>query len=209
MVMLAQAVTDTDTFHVQPGAAPDQLRSDTSDETLIRLIADGEREAMALLYARHKVAVYRFILRITGNANTSDDLVSEVFLDVWRAAANFQAKSRVSTWLLAIARYKALSVTRRRADEPLDERAVAVVEDGADNPEIAVDKLTRRAVVRNCLTRLSPVHRQVMDLAYYHERTVEEIATILDIPINTVKTRMFYARSKMSRLLRQAGIEGA
>jgi RNA polymerase sigma-70 factor (ECF subfamily) len=144
-----------------------------------------------------------------GNATTSDDLVSEVFLDVWRAAANFQAKSRVSTWLLAIARYKTLSLTRRRADELLDERAVADVEDGADDPETTVDKLTRCAIVRSCLTRLSPVHQQVMDLAYYHERTMEEIATILDIPVNTVKTRMFYARSKMNGWLRQAGINGS
>jgi len=207
--MLAHAVTDTNSPHVRPGSVAEHLGSDASDETLVRLIAAGNREAMALLYARHKTTVYRFILRMTGNANTSDDLVSEVFLDVWRAAANFQAKSRVSTWLLAIARYKTLSLTRRRADELWDERAAAAVEDGADDPETTVDRLTRGAVVRNCLTRLSPVHRQVMDLAYYHERTVEEIATILDIPINTVKTRMFYARSRMNHLLRQAGIDGA
>src|SRR5262245_44542396 len=207
--MLAHAVTGTNGLHARPGSGAEHLGSDASDEALVRLIAAGDREAMALLYARHKTTVYRFILRMTGDANTSDDLVSEVFLDVWRAAANFQAKSRVSTWLLAIARYKTLSLTRRRADESLDERAVAAVADGADDPETTADRLTRGAVVRNCLTRLSPVHRQVMDLAYYHERTVEEIATILDIPINTVKTRMFYARSRMNRLLRQAGIDGA
>ena len=92
---------------------------DTSDEALIDLIADGDKRAMQVLYARHNVRVYRFILRLTGNQSLAEDLVSEVFLDVWRQAEGFEAKSQVSTWLLAIARYKALSALRRRTSRLL------------------------------------------------------------------------------------------
>jgi len=91
--------------------APPHLRApvqDSSDEALISLIADGDKRAMQVLYARHNVRVYRFILRLTGNQSLAEDLVSEVFLDVWRQAEGFESKSQVSTWLLAIARYKAL-----------------------------------------------------------------------------------------------------
>src|SRR6476661_3277776 len=76
---------------------------ETSDEALIGLIADGDKRAMQVLYARHNVRVYRFILRLTGNQSLAEDLVSEVFLYVWRQAESFESKSQVSTWLLAIA----------------------------------------------------------------------------------------------------------
>ena len=107
---------------------------ETSDEALIGLIADGDKRAMQVLYARHNVRVYRFIVRLTGNQSLAEDLVSEVFLDVWRQAEGFESKSQVSTWLLAIARYKALSALRRRTDEHLDDNMAATIEDTADNP---------------------------------------------------------------------------
>ena len=87
---------------------------------------------MQVLYARHNVRVYRFIVRLTGNQSLAEDLVSEVFLDVWRQAEGFESKSQVSTWLLAIARYKALSALRRRTDEHLDDKMAATIEDTAD-----------------------------------------------------------------------------
>ena len=102
--------------HPERDVAPPHFRApvqDTSDETLIGLIADGDKRAMQVLYARHNVRVYRFVLRLTGNQSLAEDLVSEVFLDVWRQAASFERRSSVSTWLLAIARYKALSARRR------------------------------------------------------------------------------------------------
>jgi len=189
--------------------APRHLRApvqETSDETLIGLIAGGDKRAMQVLYARHNVRVYRFVIRLTGNASLAEDLVSEVFLDVWRQAENFESKSQVSTWLLAIARYKALSALRRRTDEHLDEQMAAGIEDTADNPEIAVGTKDRNNIIQDCLKALSPAHREVIDLVYYHEKSVDEVARIVGVPPATVKTRMFYARSKMADLLKQAGV---
>src|ERR1700682_792972 len=87
---------------------------ETTDDALIGLIAEGDKRAMQVLYARHNVRVYRFILRMTANQSLAEDLVSEVFLDVWRQAENFESKSQVSTWVLAIHRCKELSALRRR-----------------------------------------------------------------------------------------------
>jgi RNA polymerase sigma-70 factor, ECF subfamily len=179
---------------------------DTSDERLIGLIADGDKRAMQVLYARHNVRVYRFIVRLTGNQSLAEDLVSEVFLDVWRQAEGFESKSQVSTWLLAIARYKALSALRRRTDEHLDDQMAASIEDTADSPETVVDTKDRNTVVQKCLRQLSPAHREVIDLVYYHEKSVEEVAKIVGVPAATVKTRMFYARTKMADLLKQSGV---
>jgi RNA polymerase sigma-70 factor, ECF subfamily len=179
---------------------------DTSDEALIGLIANGDKRAMQVLYARHNVRVYRFIVRLTGNQTLAEDLVSEVFLDVWRQAEGFESKSQVSTWLLAIARYKALSALRRRTDEHLDDHMAETIEDTSDDPETAVNTKDRNAIVQKCLTQLSPAHREVIDLVYYHEKSVDEVAKIVGVPAATVKTRMFYARNKMADLLKQSGV---
>src|SRR4051794_26270840 len=101
----------------------------TSDEALIVRIAQGDRLAMQALYARCRVRVYRFILRFVRNESTAEDVMSEVFLDVWRQAGRFEGRSSATTWILSIARFKALSAVRRRSDEPLDEEAAARIPD--------------------------------------------------------------------------------
>jgi RNA polymerase sigma-70 factor, ECF subfamily len=178
-----------------------------SDEVLIARIAGGDRLAMQVLFARHHVRVYRFILRLVRNEATAEDLISEVFLDVWRNAAKFEARSAASTWLLGIARFKALSALRRRSEEELDEEMAEQIEDQADDPEAALAKKDKGALLRQCLTALSAEHREVIDLVYYHEQSVEEVAKIVGIPEATVKTRMFYARKKLSELLKEQGVD--
>jgi RNA polymerase sigma-70 factor, ECF subfamily len=179
----------------------------TSDEVLIGRIAKGDRLAMQVLFARHHVRVYRFVLRLVSNPSVAEDLISEVFLDVWRQADRFEGRSAVSTWMLAIARFKALSALRKRPDEELDEETAEAIEDTSDNPEVALEKKDKSAVLRQCLEKLSPEHKEIIDLVYYHEKSVEEVAEIVGIPENTVKTRMFYARKKLAELLQAAGVE--
>ena len=179
----------------------------TADEVLIGRIANGDRLAMQVLFARHHVRVYRFVLRLVRNESVAEDLISDVFLDVWRQAGRFEGRSAVSTWMLAIARFKALSALRRRPDQELDEAAAEAIEDTSDNPEVALEKKDKSAVIRKCLEGLSAEHREIIDLVYYHEKSVEEVAQIVGIPENTVKTRMFYARKRLAELLKAAGIE--
>ena len=180
---------------------------EASDEILIGRIAGGDRLAMHALYARHHVKVFRFVLRLVRNEASAQDLISEVFLDVWRQADRFEGRSAVSTWILAIARFKALSSVRRRKEAELDEEQAEAIEDGADTPDIALQKKDTGEVLRRCLAKLSPDHREIIDLVYYHEKSVEEVAEIVAIPENTVKTRMFYARKKLAELLKEAGVE--
>jgi len=179
----------------------------TSDEVLIGKIAHGDRLAMQVLFARHHVRVYRFVLRLVRNEATAEDLISEVFLDVWRQAGKFEGRSAASTWMLSIARFKALSVLRKRTEEELDEETAGAIEDHSDDPEVSLAKKDKAAALRQCLGRLSTEHREVVDLVYYHEKSVEEVAGIVGIPEATVKTRMFYARRKLSELLKEQGID--
>jgi RNA polymerase sigma-70 factor, ECF subfamily len=187
-------------------ASPAQIAAaeTSSDETLIRRIADGDQLAMRTLFARHRVALYRWLLRLVNNEAVAEDLLSEVFLDVWRQAAAFQARSSVSTWLLAMARYKALSARRRRADAELNDEIAATVADPADDPEVVLQKKHQSELLRDALTRLSPEHGEVIDLVYYHGRSVKEVAEIVGVNEATVKTRMFYARRKLAELVATA-----
>jgi len=189
----------------RPGTSID----DTSDESLVARVAGGDRRAIEQLFARHQQRVYRFVLRLVGNSATAEDVVSEVFFDLWRHAASFEGRARLSTWLLAIARNKALSAMRGRPDHPLDDAMAQAIPDPASTAEETLEASQRGAVLRQCLEQLSPAHREIIDLVYYHERSVDEVATIIGVPAATVKTRMFYARKRLAELLRAAGIATA
>jgi RNA polymerase sigma-70 factor (ECF subfamily) len=178
-----------------------------ADEALIGRIARGDRLAMQVLFARHHVRIYRFVLRLLRDEMAAEDVIGDVFLDVWRQANRFEGRSAVSTWLIAIARFKALSLLRKRRDDGLDAETAESIEDAADDPERAVTKQDKGEKLRKCLAGLSPEHREIIDLVYYHEKSVEEVARIVGIPENTVKTRMFYARKKLGELCRMAGID--
>jgi len=180
----------------------------TSDDALIERIAAGDRLAMQVLVARHHVRVFRFILGLVKDRTMAEDLIGDVFLDVWRQAHTFEARCAVATWLLSIARYKALSALRsRRTHDPLEE--ASAIEDPQADPETLVQIKDRGEIIRRCLKAMSPEHREIIDLTYYHEKSIDEVAEIVGIPLSTVKTRMFYARKRLAVLLAAAGLDGA
>ena len=172
----------------------------SSDEMLVERISAGDKLAMQVLFARHRTPVYRWLYRLVDNETVAEDLLSDVFFDVWQQAGRFEGRAAVTTWLLS----KALSARRRRTDAALDETIETTVADSADNPEIALQKKSRGELVRTALMKLSADHREILDLVYYHENSVEDCALILNIPVATVKTRMFYARKKLAALVQEA-----
>ena len=178
-----------------------------SDLELMQRIKAGDALALKALYARHRVAIYRFALRLTRSEASAEDVLSEVFVDVWRHAAAFEGRSEAQTFLLAMARNKAISQLRRRREEALDEGAAETLEDEADTPEVTTLKASKAQALRACLMQLSPAHREVIDLVYYHEKSIEEVAHIVGVPEGTVKTRMFHARKRLSELARAAGVD--
>ena len=126
-----------------------------------------------------------------------------MFFDVWQQAGRFEGRAAVTTWLLSIARFKALSARRRRTDAELDETIETTVADTADDPEIALAEEEPSELLRQALTNLSPDHREIIDLVYYHEKSVDD-AHDPQHSSATVKTRMFYARKKLAELVQEA-----
>ncbi|MEJ0074538.1 MAG: sigma-70 family RNA polymerase sigma factor [Alphaproteobacteria bacterium] len=184
--------------------APESL----SDHELLVAISARDQSAMEELFDRHENQVYRFICRSFKDEGLAEDVTAETFCEVWRAAARtFKGQARVSTWLLAIARNLAISTLRRRSEQALDETAALSLEDGTDNPEVAAAKKERDAIIAHCLKSLSAPHRQLIEFFYFQDKSIAEVAELIGIPVNTVKTRMFRARNLMGQMLKDYDIE--
>lgn len=195
------------TIRANTGGRPQAATSDTLDDCLIKSIAEGDQDAMEMFYVRHKTKVVRCAMRLVRNPSGAEEVASEVFHDVWRKAGYFKSRSRVSTWLLAIARNKALDVRSRRSAEQLDEDLAESIVDESDGPEAMILGKESHGIVHQCLMQLSPAHRTIIDLIYLQERPICEVAMLIRVPESTVKTRMFYARQRMRGLLANKGVD--
>lgn len=180
---------------------------DAEDRTLIARIAGADKASLKRFFLRHQTRIFRFIQRIVRNEAVAEELTNEVFLHVWLHAGSYEGRSSVTTWLLTLAHNRAVSSLRKRRDEVLDEDEARHIPDGADNAEVLVQKANKGKLLRRCLDALPPDQREIMDLVYYHERSIAEVSATLGMPEGTVKTKMFNARKRLSELLKEAGVD--
>jgi RNA polymerase sigma-70 factor (ECF subfamily) len=177
------------------------------DKDLIARIAAKEHAAMHALFARHNVRVFRFLVGRMRNEAQAEELTNEVFLEVWKNAGRYEGRSAVSTWVLAIARNMAMSQLRKRKEDELEDAAAEQMADDGDDPELSAQKRSKAELMRDVINQLSDDHREVIDLVYYHEKSVREVSEIVGVPEATVKTRMHYARKALGEMMKEAGID--
>lgn len=192
------------------GAKSGQASSDAAERRLLGRVAEGDREAFAALYRRYHRPLFGYLLRVTGRLELTEELVDDVLLVVWRKAATFEGRSRVSSWVFGIAYRKALKRLERRdrrpEDTPLADAPPAVER---HTPEQSWDRRERAAAVAEALSTLPSEQRSVVVLTYYHGLSYPEIAEVLDCPVGTVKSRMFHARRKLAARLPELGFGAA
>lgn len=177
------------------------------DRTLLKRLAGQEQSAIKLLFERHHVRVFRFILRLVRNEAIADELTNEVFLEVWRHANSYEGNSAPMTWILSIAYHRAISSLRRKREESLDEEQTLELADEAPDPEVSLLTEDKAMLLRNCIETLPAEQRTIIDLAYFQELSVSEVSEVVGIPEGTVKTRLFNARKRLSKLLLEAGVD--
>lgn len=185
------------------------VQEDACDEMLLKNVAEGDKAAMHIIFARHRERVFRFLRRLVRNPAIVDDLVSQVFLDVWGSANRFEGRARVSTWLLSIARFKAINSRRERMHEDIDQDDALKIVDARDTPDAALARRETEGILRACIDKLSPAHREIIELFYYRDNSVAEVSGMIGIPRATVKSRIFYARKNLARILVDAGFDAA
>jgi RNA polymerase sigma factor (sigma-70 family) len=179
--------------HTEPQAHRES--EDARDWALIAKIGEGDRTAFERLYKRYFQYLFRFIYQLTRRFDMVEDVINEVMLVVWQKASTTIPLARASTWILGIAHHKALqAMTKSGVVYGSDEnhRGVENHDEGTAHDVLEADDLFARA-----LRHLAPEHRAVLELVYHHELHYNEIALILGVPENTVKTRVFHARRKL------------
>jgi RNA polymerase sigma-70 factor (ECF subfamily) len=170
------------------------------EKDLIARIADGDRKAFEELYYLYHRRLARFLTRLTRRYDVAEEVVNDTFWVVWRKARTFRGDSQPSTWILGIAYRKARNAfraTARLAEKNLQVEQLPLTDETPADTEELRDWLGR------ALAELPVEQRLAVELCYELGHSCEEIATIMDCPVNTVKTRLFHARAKLQRLLPQ------
>jgi RNA polymerase sigma-70 factor (ECF subfamily) len=167
---------------------------------LIGLSAKGDLQAFESLYRVYFPRLTRFVGGKTRSAHLIEEIVNDTMLVVWQKAQTFNHTSKVSTWLFAIAYRKAMKAIGAH-DDPVESDQADYPALEADEPEVELNRLQIQKLLMSALDGLPVEQRNVVSLAYYHGMGYEEIADIMDCPVNTVKTRMFHARRRMKAVL--------
>ncbi|HEX5690247.1 MAG TPA: sigma-70 family RNA polymerase sigma factor [Roseiflexaceae bacterium] len=176
-----------------------------SDEELIAMIQRRQEAALAALYDRYIRLVYAIALRITGDRETAEEVVQDVFQNVWQAAGSFQSGvGSFSAWLMGITRHRAIDATRSKRERArAREQTIETIPQQSDEMSLDHEVAQRmlRVTVRRALAELPNNQRQAIELAYYGGLTRAEIANQLNEPLGTVKTRLRLGLSKLRDLL--------
>jgi RNA polymerase sigma-70 factor (ECF subfamily) len=173
---------------------------------LLERIALQDQGAYRELYQAFSRRVYAYVLNMLKDPGRAEEVLVDTMYEVWRAPARFRGDSQFSTWLIGVARNKALMVYRgRRPDELHDDLDDIAETRAADTPDafaLLADK-QRSAGVRACMERLSTEHRECMHLVFFEGCSLAEIAAVQGCPENTVKTRLFHARQRIKSCLQR------
>ena len=189
----------TESNHIEPRVAGDE-----NERLLLRRVAAGDVEAFKTLHQTYQRRLFAYAMKMLGDTGAAEELSSDVMFEVWKQARQFRGKSKLSTWIFGIAHYKALNALRRRGQSTavtLDQ--AKTTSDKRLDPEQLAERSDMRERLETALGNLSLDHREVIELTFYHEFSYEEIAQIMNCPVNTVKSRMFYAKQKMREVLSQ------
>ena len=178
------------------GAPPD----DAHEARLVQRVAAGELPAFEQLYRSYHLRLTRFLERVTRRPGLVGELLNDTMFVVWTRAASYNAQSKVSTWIFAIAYRKALKAIERW-DEPVDDDTQPPLTETALGPEQRLAQAQLHAALVHAMDDLSAQQRAVVDLTYYHGIGYREIGDIVGCPVDTVKTRMFHARRRLKSLL--------
>jgi RNA polymerase sigma-70 factor, ECF subfamily len=173
----------------------------------IAQIARGDRSAFERLYRAYQRPLFRYFLHFSSGIEAAEELTDDVLLEVWKSASRFRGHSRPSVWIFGIAYHKAMDHLRRKRPAVVNLEAIAeTAQDAHHSPEAAAMRESVRGEIAVALHGLSAEHRAVVVLTFGQGYNYHDIAQIVGAPVNTVKTRMFYAKKQLKDALSRRGV---
>jgi RNA polymerase sigma factor (sigma-70 family) len=172
---------------------------DAEDAALLARVAIRDRVAFESLYRAYFARLERFLHRMLRRPSLVEEVINDTLYVVWHRASSYDASARASTWIFGIAYRRGLKALAD-LDDPVDANGV----EQADECPSAEDRVMHaelRRLLETALSKMSAEHRAVIELCYFHACPYREIAQIMGCPVETVKTRMFYARRRLFNLL--------
>lgn len=166
------------------------------DALMISAISARNLQAFEELYRAYHTRLTRFISGLVHRPQLVEEIFNDTMMAIWEKPDSFRGESKLSTWIFAIAYRKAMK-SLRRSDDPVEDREAESRVDPGEAPDRGLGRQQVHKLVKHAMAQLSPEHRAVVDLTYFHEMGYREIADILGCPVNTVKTRMFHARRQL------------
>jgi RNA polymerase sigma-70 factor (ECF subfamily) len=171
---------------------------------LLRRMERKEESALAELHRLFSKKIFAFALHRLGHSDEAESVVIDTLYEIWKDPSRFRGESTVQTWILGIARFKALSLLRARSDSHEDIDSYAeLIESDDPGPLRQMENKYQEQAVKNCMSKLKSDHRECLHLVFYQGLSLAEVAEIQAIPENTVKTRLFYARKNIKFCLQQ------
>jgi len=173
------------------------------EQELVERIAAGDRQAFQLFYEQSYGKVARYVNKLVSNETLAEDVLTQTYMVAWQKMGSFKGSSRLATWLIGIARNIAFKEFRKnRIHEPFNETYVA-----ADNTShLKPEQQDRKAKMKQALIALSANHREALELVFYQGLTYPEVSKIIDVPVNTIKTRIFHAKKALKEELKKREI---
>lgn len=186
--------------------------SQQNDETLLQLVAQRNLAAYDLLYRRHAQVMYNLIARIVRDQATAEDLLQDVFWQIWENANQYRGSGAALAWMMRVARNRALDQLRRQRVRPPTVNDDAEEVESVAAPmtvEEAVEIQTRRVQVQRALESIPEEQRVCLELAYFEGLSQREIAEQTNMAVGTIKSRIRIGLEKVERLLRGSGVRDA
>jgi len=180
--------------------------SSSSDEELLKYITRGVAPAFNCLYERYGQRLYAYAMRLTENPALAEDILQESMLIVWRKAATYRGEGSVLAWMLSIVRHKCMQLFRQKPAESIESNDLDFADEDP-SPEKAISQQDQRKIVRDAMQRLSPEHREVLELMFYQGLNQKEIAQVCGCPLGTVKSRLSYARQQLRGILARQDLD--
>lgn len=169
---------------------------------LLQEIAGGDEKAFERLYQSTVRKTYFYLIRILGGKDAAEDVLAETYTQVWKNAKSFRGESSAGTWIIGIAR----NLTKKALQKSKKTQGLNEIREVADENPGSLENLNRLKILNKAILKLSPDHREVVDLVFFCQMTYPEVAKIVGIPVNTVKTRVFYAKERLKAILDAMGI---